>query len=69
MAQQTVAELFRAAQANSNLRNALNQASSIEKFIEMAKDYGYDFTLAEWKAATGFSVEEIQGELSEIPGV
>ncbi|EDX83246.1 hypothetical protein S7335_426 [Synechococcus sp. PCC 7335] len=30
---------------------------------------GYEFTVEEWREATGFSVEELQGELSEIPGI
>jgi predicted ribosomally synthesized peptide with nif11-like leader len=69
MAKETVAQLFRAAQANRILREQLNTALTIEQFIEMAKNYGYEFTLEEWQTMTRFSVEELQGELSEIPGL
>jgi predicted ribosomally synthesized peptide with nif11-like leader len=69
MAQAAVAQLFRAAQENPALRDNLNTAPSIEQFITMAKQYGYDFTIDEWQTMTRFSVEELAGELSEIPGL
>lgn len=69
MAKEAVAQLFRVAQANPPLREHLSTAVSIEQFIEMAKTYGYEFTLEEWQSMTGFSVEEIPGEVSEIPGL
>ncbi len=69
MAKEAVAQLFRAAQANPSLREHLNQSASIEQFVEMAKDYGYEFTPEEWQAMTRFAVEELAGELSEIPGL
>lgn len=69
MAKEAVAQLFRAAQGNPSLREQLNQAPNVEQFIEMAKDYGYDFTLEEWQNMTRFAVEEVEGQLSEIPGI
>jgi predicted ribosomally synthesized peptide with nif11-like leader len=66
MAKEVVAQLFRAAQANPTLREQLNQALTIEQFVEQAKSYGYEFTLEEWQTMTRFSVA---GELSEIPGL
>jgi predicted ribosomally synthesized peptide with nif11-like leader len=69
MAQENVAKLFRAVQQDQNLRNQLNSAPNIEAFIEMAQKQGYDFTIEEWQQMTGFSVEELEGELSEIPGI
>jgi predicted ribosomally synthesized peptide with nif11-like leader len=69
MAREAVAQLFRAAQANPTLRHQLNQAASVEQFVQQAKTFGYDFTLEEWRTMTGFAVEELKGELSEIPGL
>jgi predicted ribosomally synthesized peptide with nif11-like leader len=69
MAKEVVAQLFRASQENPNLREQLNQATTVERFVEMARGYGYDFTLEEWQAMTQFAVEEVPGELSEIPGL
>jgi predicted ribosomally synthesized peptide with nif11-like leader len=67
MAKEAVAQLFRAAQANPSLRQHLNQSATIEQFVEMAKRYGYEFTLEEWQAMTRFSVEELASELSDVP--
>ncbi|MEO0869693.1 MAG: Nif11-like leader peptide family natural product precursor, partial [Cyanobacteria bacterium J06642_11] len=47
----------------------LNQAPNLEAFTTMAKTYGYEFTAKEWQEMTQFSVEELKGELSEIPGI
>lgn len=69
MAQQEVVRLFRAAQADQKLRDRLNSAPDITSFVQAAKKSGYDFTEDEWKAATRFAVEELKGELSEIPGI
>ena len=69
MAREAVAQLFRAAQADPTLRDELNQSPSVEQFIQAAKRYGYEFTLEEWRSMTGFSVEELEGDLSEIPGL
>jgi len=69
MAKEAVAELFRAAQADPTLREQLNQAATVEQFVEMAKRYGYEFTIAEWQAMTRFAVEELKGEFAEIPGL
>jgi predicted ribosomally synthesized peptide with nif11-like leader len=69
MAQESVTQLFRAAQVDPTLREKLNSAPNLETFVEMAKTYGYDFTIEEWQAMTRFSVEELEGELSEIPGL
>lgn len=69
MAKEVVAQLFRAAQANPTLRDQLNQAPTIEQFVEMARRYGYEFTIEEWHSMTRFAVEELEGQLSEIPGL
>ncbi len=69
MAKEAVAQLFRAAQINPSLRDQLNQAPTVEQFIELAKGQGYDFSVEEWQAMTGFSVEELTCEVSEIPGL
>jgi predicted ribosomally synthesized peptide with nif11-like leader len=69
VAKEVVAQLFRAAQANPTLREQLNQALTIEQFVEQAKSHGYEFTIEEWQTMTGFAVEEVAGELSEIPGL
>jgi len=69
MAVQEVTRLFRAAQGNPNLREKLNTAPNPEAFVNMAKQQGYEFTVDEWKKATGFAVEEFESELSEIPGI
>lgn len=69
MAKEAVAQLFRAAQANPSLRDELNKSATVEQFVEMAKVYGYEFTPEEWRSVTQFSVEELAGELSEIPGL
>ncbi|HBB31479.1 MAG TPA: Nif11-like leader peptide family natural product precursor [Cyanobacteria bacterium UBA8803] len=69
MAKEHVAKLFRDAKADPSLKETLSSAPNIETFIEMAKEKGYDFTVDEWKEMTGFSVEELKGKLSEIPGI
>jgi predicted ribosomally synthesized peptide with nif11-like leader len=69
MAKEAVAQLFRNAQADPTLRDRLNQAATLEEFVQLAKGYGYEFTIDEWQAMTGFSVEELEGQLSEIPGL
>ncbi len=69
MAVEEVTRLFRAAQVNPNLRENLNKASNEETFVKMAKEQGYEFTVEEWRKVTGFAVEELVCELSEIPGI
>ncbi|MDY6902921.1 MAG: Nif11-like leader peptide family natural product precursor [Cyanobacteriota bacterium] len=69
MAVQEVTRLFRAAQANPNLREQLNTAPNAETFVEMAREQGYEFTVDEWQKATRFAVEEFKADLSEIPGI
>lgn len=69
MAQQEVVRLFRSVLVDSELRESLNNAPSLESLIEMAQNFGYQFTLEEWQQATGFAVEEFKCELSEIPGI
>ncbi len=69
MTKEAVAQLFRAAQANPGLRDQLSQAPTVEQFIALAKTHGYDFTLEEWQAMTGFAVEELPSDVSEIPGL
>ncbi|MBD2072883.1 Nif11-like leader peptide family natural product precursor [Phormidium sp. FACHB-592] len=68
MAKEVVTQLFRAAQADPALREQLNQAPNIEQFVVLARNYGYEFTLEEWQSMTGFAVEELEGELSDLPG-
>ena len=70
MAKEAVAQLFRKAQTDSVLRDRLNQAATLEQFVDLAQSYGYEFTIDEWKAMTGFAVEELESEIaSEIPGL
>jgi predicted ribosomally synthesized peptide with nif11-like leader len=69
MAKEQVVKLFRTAQADLSLRDNLNQAPNIEAFVLMAHEYGYDFTVEEWQQTVGFGVEELECELSEIPGL
>lgn len=69
MAREDVVKLFREAQANPSLKQTLNSAPNAEEFVKMAQELGYNFTVEEWQAMTRFSVEELEGELSEIPGI
>lgn len=69
MAKTEFARLFRATQENPILRQQLNSASNQEEFVSMAQMHGYHFTVDEWQEMTGFNVEELQCELSEIPGI
>ena len=69
MSQQEVTRLFRNARTNPSLKEQLNAAPDVETFVEMARKQGYEFTIEEWQKATGFSVEELECELSEIPGI
>ncbi|MFP4576710.1 MAG: Nif11-like leader peptide family natural product precursor [Coleofasciculus sp.] len=69
MAKEQVAKLFRDANANPSLKEELRSAPNVDAFIQMAKERGYDFTVEEWQEMTGFSVEEVEGKLSEIPGL
>ncbi|MGP1375069.1 MAG: Nif11-like leader peptide family natural product precursor [Almyronema sp.] len=69
MAKEAVARLFRAAQSDPALRQELSTAPNPEAFVAKASTLGYEFTVEEWREMTRFSVEELQGELSEIPGL
>lgn len=69
MAKEQVARLFREAQTNLALRESLNTAPNPQKFVDMANQKGYSFTLAEWQEMMNFSVEELECDLSEIPGI
>jgi len=69
MAKEAVAQLFRAAQVDITLREKLAASPDIQTFVARAKEYGFDFTVQEWQEMTQFSVEELEGELSEIPGI
>ena len=64
-----VVKLYREAKANPTLRETLNKAPNVESFVTMANQKGYVFTLEEWKEMTKFNVEELEGELSVIPGI
>jgi len=69
MAKEEVTKLFKAVQADPALKEKLNSAPNLETFVKMAEESGYSFTVEEWNAVTGFVVEELEGELSEIPGL
>jgi predicted ribosomally synthesized peptide with nif11-like leader len=69
MAIEHVVQLFRAAQADPSLKQALNSAPSPEAFVQRARALGYEFTVEEWQEATRFTVEELESQLSEIPGL
>lgn len=69
MAQLEVTRLFRAAKANPDLRTSLNQAPDLASFVGMAREEGYYFTIEEWHKTTSFVVEELEGKLSDIPGL
>ncbi len=69
MAKENVVKLFRKVQTDLNLKQKLNSAPNPEKFVEMAQFYGFDFTVEEWQEMTRFKVEELEGDLSEIPGI
>lgn len=69
MALDQVARLFREARVNPSLREQLNTSPTPEDFVRMAQQYGYEFTLDEWRASTRFAVEELKCHLSEIPGI
>jgi predicted ribosomally synthesized peptide with nif11-like leader len=69
MAKEQVVKLFRTAQSDLMLREQLNQAPNLEAFVLMAQECGYDFTIEEWQQTIGFAVEELECELSEIPGI
>jgi predicted ribosomally synthesized peptide with nif11-like leader len=69
MAKEDVIKLFRAAQAEPSIRERLNSAPNPEAFVKMAQEFGYNFTVEEWQEVTRFSVEELKGDLSEIPGI
>lgn len=69
MAKEQVTRLFREAKRNPTLRETLNKAPNPERFVEMANQRGYVFTVKEWQDMTKFSVEELKCDLSEIPGL
>jgi len=69
MAQEAVVQLFRATQANPTLKQKLNASPNLDAFVETAQKHGYHFTAKEWLDATNFVVEELEGELSAIPGI
>lgn len=69
MAKEQVVKLYREAQTNPNLRDTLSAAPSPESFVAMANQRGFSFTIKEWQEMTKFSVEELDCEVSEIPGI
>jgi predicted ribosomally synthesized peptide with nif11-like leader len=69
MAKEDVIRLFRSVKADPSLKEALNAAPNLEALAQMAQDRGYHFTVDEWKETTGFHVEELKSEVSEIPGI
>jgi predicted ribosomally synthesized peptide with nif11-like leader len=69
MAKEQVARLYRAVKADPALKEKLNTAPNLEVFVRMAQAEGYDFSIEEWQEMTSFSVEELECELSEIPGI
>lgn len=69
MAKENVMKLFRDLQKNSNLRNQFEQVDTPLRFVTVAEELGYHFTLEEWRELTAFKVEEYQCEISEIPGI
>ncbi|WP_017324342.1 Nif11-like leader peptide family natural product precursor [Synechococcus sp. PCC 7336] len=69
MARENVVKLFRAARNDAQLQDKLSRASDLATFVRIATSNGYEFTADEYRQATGFSVEELECELSEIPGI
>lgn len=69
MPKEQVTRLFRDSLANPSLKEELNSAPDVETFVKMAQERGYDFNIDEWKEMTRFSVEELKGKISEIPGI
>ena len=69
MALEEVVRLFRTVNAEPNIKEKLNSAPNLDKFVEMAGEMGYTFTVEEWQKATRFEVEEYKSKLSEIPGI
>ncbi|MFM7449110.1 MAG: Nif11-like leader peptide family natural product precursor [Leptolyngbyaceae cyanobacterium] len=56
-------------QVDPDLRDTLNAAPNLDVLVGIANQHGYEFTVEEWQQATGFAVEELECELSEIPGI
>ncbi|MEL7067711.1 MAG: Nif11-like leader peptide family natural product precursor [Cyanobacteria bacterium J06581_3] len=54
---------------NPELKQKLNASPNLDVFVETAQKNGYRFTAKEWLDATSFTVEELKGELSAIPGI
>jgi len=69
MAARDILELFRESRKQPELRQELERAQTLEQLIAIARGRGYSFTQDEWYATTGFQVEELPGELSDVPGL
>ena len=69
MAKEAVVQLFRATQTDLELKKKLNAAPNLDSFVKAAQQSGYVFTAKEWLDATSFTLEELDGELSAIPGI
>lgn len=69
MAQAEVARLYRSIQQNPDLRGKLSKALSQTDFISIAQSQGYEFTEKEYVDSVRFTVEELECEMSEIPGL
>ena len=69
MAQAEVARLYRSIQDNPDLRGKLSKALNQEEFITIAQSHGYEFTAKEYLDSVRFQVEELECNLSEIPGL
>ena len=69
MTRDQVVRLFRDVQIDPALKEQLNASATVEDFVAMAKDFGYQFTVEEWRESIRFSVEEPECKMSEIPGI
>lgn len=67
MTRERVAKLYREIQLNQGLFDTLNTAPSPESFVSIANQRGGVFTFKERQEMTQFSVEELEGNISEIP--
>ena len=69
MPQTEVARLYRSIQINPTLKTKLSAARNQEDFIAMAQSLGYQFTTKEFMDSLRFQVEELECDVSEIPGI
>lgn len=65
-AQQSIDQFCREIQAESTLKSQVETVKTVDSFIEIAAENGYEFTLSDLQAAINWAIEETQDNADEL---